>query len=328
MRTHGLRFLAFLACAGMGAATATGAALLDLAGQRVLFLGDSITHAGGYIRFIEYELLRRFPDRKFDLLGLGLSSETVSGLSEKEHPFPRPCVHERLGRALAAVKPQVVVACYGMNDGIYHPQSPERLQAYQDGMRRLIADARAAGAAVILLTPPPFDPLPVAKKLRPDGPGADFGYTHPYEHYDRVLADYAKWLPALAAPDVRVIDLNGPMSAYIAQQRAANPSFHFSGDGIHPDETGHLLMARLFLRGIGLPVEDGDLAARLAAIHADPVYPLVVKRGQTRSNGWRDFVGYTREKKVKTESVDAAEQQAAELEKQIAAALRTPLPAP
>ncbi|MDX1565569.1 MAG: hypothetical protein R3236_09200, partial [Phycisphaeraceae bacterium] len=91
--------------------------------ERVLILGDSITHGGTYVTMFEAYLYRNHPDLKVDVLGVGLSSETASGLSEKTHPFPRPDVHTRLDSALAKTKPNVVVACYGMNDGIYHPQS-------------------------------------------------------------------------------------------------------------------------------------------------------------------------------------------------------------
>ena len=109
-----------------------------LRAQRVLFLGDSITHAGHYVALIEAQLRLQQVDPMPDIINLGLSSETCSGLSEEGHPFPRPDVHERLDRALEQLKPDVVVACYGMNDGIYHPQSDERFAAYQDGVNRLI----------------------------------------------------------------------------------------------------------------------------------------------------------------------------------------------
>src|SRR5947209_5852414 len=56
-----------------------------LAGKRVVFLGDSITQAGGYIGFMDYALERQNPEKHFDLLGLGLASETLSGLSEDGH---------------------------------------------------------------------------------------------------------------------------------------------------------------------------------------------------------------------------------------------------
>ena len=102
-----------------------------LAGKRVVFLGDSITQAGGYVAFTTYYLEKLHPKKDFDVLGLGLASETLSGLSEDGHAggkFPRPCLFERLGRVLEKAKPEVVFACYGMNDGIYLParQGPVR----------------------------------------------------------------------------------------------------------------------------------------------------------------------------------------------------------
>ncbi len=87
-----------------------------LKARRILFLGDSITHAGEFVNMIEMQLRLQSVDPMPELVNAGLPSETCSGLSEPDHPFPRPDVHERLDRALAAVKPVVVVACYGMND--------------------------------------------------------------------------------------------------------------------------------------------------------------------------------------------------------------------
>jgi hypothetical protein len=115
--------------------TACAAQAQSLSNKRVLWLGDSITQAGDYVTFVEYFLEKQYPAEGFDFVSIGLASETASCLSEKTHPFPRPCVQERLQRALDLVKPQVVVACYGMNDGIYHPQSAERILAFQRGLR-------------------------------------------------------------------------------------------------------------------------------------------------------------------------------------------------
>src|SRR5947209_219100 len=117
--------------------------------RRVVFLGDSITYSGQYVEFLEAYLRVRDPAPHREFLDLGLPSETVSGLSEPGHAegqFPRPDLHERLDRVLAKTRPDLVVACYGMNDGIYHPFGEERFQRFQEGIRFLRGRAVASGA--------------------------------------------------------------------------------------------------------------------------------------------------------------------------------------
>jgi len=287
-----------------------------LANQRVLWLGDSITQDGKYVTFIEYYLSKEFPSEKFDIVSVGLSSETVSGLSEKTHPFPRPDVHERLQRAIELVKPTIVVACYGMNDGIYHPQSPERMRAFQDGIRSLITSVRAAKARLLLLTPPPFDPKPILKKCRPIG-APDYGYSAPYEDYDKVLADYSHWELGLPKSDAQVIDLHTELSNYLRQQRVKDPNFNLSTDGIHPSPAGHVLMAQLFLRGIGMNVRIDDPVQETARIGQDPLLQLIREQREKRSAGWLSFIGYTRGQVVKSDSVDSTEKTNAALQQRI-----------
>ena len=99
--------------------------------KRILFLGNSITWAGNYVNDVEAYLRVQYPKRQLEFINVGLSSETVSGLSEPGHAggsFPRPDLHERLSRVLKQTKPDLVFACYGMNDGIYMPFDNERFQ--------------------------------------------------------------------------------------------------------------------------------------------------------------------------------------------------------
>ena len=287
-----------------------------LSHRRVLVLGDSITQDGRYVSFLEYYLQRLAPDAKCDLISIGLSSETVSGLSEPGSAYPRPCVLERLDRALAAVKPQLVLACYGMNDGIYHPSSPERLAAFNAGVRQLITQVHATGAELILITPPVFDPGPIAEKTVPITAPV-FGYGHFFAGYDGVLAEFAATEMSLHERGVTVIDLHTPMAAALAAAHGPNPAFTFSRDGVHPDEAGHLLMARIIGTAVGLPLTAVELAPELARVNADPVFNLVHARRQLRSEGWLAFVGYTHERIFKSAFIDATEQAAQLLLEQI-----------
>lgn len=140
----------------------------DLSEKRVLVLGDSITYGGDYVAYLEAYLKLKFPDQPLNILNLGLPSETVSGLSEKGHAggrFPRPDLHERLDRTLEHIKPEIVLACYGMNCGIYHPYGTDRFEAYRVGVRRLRDRVLARGAEMIHITPPVFDPVPISKRI-------------------------------------------------------------------------------------------------------------------------------------------------------------------
>ena len=286
-----------------------------LAGRKVLWLGDSITQAGDYVADVQYYLEKQYPAVHFDFVSIGLASETVSCLTEKDHPFPRPCLKDRLQRALDLTHPQMIVACYGMNDGIYHPQSPERMAAFQKGIQELIAAARARTAEVILLTPPPFDPAPLTTTRPASAP--DFSYLAPYEKYDDVLADYAIWEKTLVSPDVHVIDLHTPVDAYLAKQRAGDPKFSFTKDGIHPDATGHLLMARTILKDLKINVPQDPLDSEVARIQGDPLYVLIKDYRTRRSQAWLDYIGYTRDKTVKTQNPNPSEETLRQVEFQI-----------
>lgn len=253
--------------------------------QRILFLGDSITHGGDYIVLLETALRATFPEAEF--INLGLPSEGCTGLSEPAHPFPRPNVHERLDRALAKTRPDLVFACYGMNDGIYYPFSKERFAKYQDGMGLLIEKVLKTGAPLILLTPPPFDPLPLRGKgnLLP-ADAEEFSWMKIYEHYDRdVIAPYGKWILDQEDRVAAVVDLHTPITAYVAEQRRKNPDFALSGDGVHLDHAGHRLIAETVHRDLfGSPLPDSPPAA----------IDLVARQQAIMHPAWLSHVGHKR----------------------------------
>ncbi len=216
-------------------------------GQRIVFLGDSNTFAGRFLVQLDAYLFTRFPEKKFTLLNLGLPSETVSGLSEPDHPYPRPDVHERVERALAKSRPDVVVICYGMNDGIYYPPADERFKKYQAGIESVLGKVKKAGAKAVLMTPAPFDPLPLKDRVLPRT--ADrFSWMHPYSEYDQVLGRYSDWLLTLRAKGYPVADPHTAINRYLTMRRKTEPSYRVSGDGIHPDATGHWFIAQELLR--------------------------------------------------------------------------------
>ena len=280
---------------------------ISLAGKKVLWLGDDITFVGNYVALVQYYLLKTYPTDKFDIISIGLSSETASGLSEKASPYPRPNINDRLQRALELTKPDIVIACYGMNDGIYQPQTEAGMKAFENGMQKMIAACHAAKAQVVLLTPPPFDKA--TARNRRAATATDFGLKSPYEDYDSILADYVKWEKSLPASEATVIDLHGAINTYIASQRQSNPHFVVSKQGVTFNRLGHLLIAETILKDLGVPVHfEDDLAAELKKISPDTLWRLVYKQRAVRSNAWLPYVGYTLDASQKTDSVELAEQ--------------------
>lgn len=292
------------------AAAAPAVATLPAGVKRVVFLGDSITQGGFYTVCVETYFLTRHPVRPIEFINVGLSSETVSGLSEPGHAggaFPRPDLHERLGRVLAELKPDLVFACYGMNDGIFLPYDDARARAYEDGIRRLRAAVLATGARIVHLTPP------VYVDTRGKAPT-----------YAAVLKRYAAWLVARRADGWDVADLNTAMARELAAQRVRDPAFTFAKDGVHPDERGHWVMARTLLEHLGardLPdtLAAGDMVA--AYPHGQDVLKLVGTRSGLLRDAYLTAIGHKRPSKPGPPLGEALPRAAA-LDAQIAALLR------
>lgn len=205
---------------------------------RVAIIGDSITMDGRWATLVESGMRANPAYADAEIVNFGVASETTSGLSEVGHAggaFPRPCVHERLGRVLHAFKPTLVLACYGINDGIYQPLDAARFQAFKDGMTKLKADVEATGARFIAMTPPLY---------KADTPQADA------EKYDAVLDTYANWLVSQRSAGWQVIDIRPSLKQAVAEAKKANPAFVYAQDTVHPGDEGHRFIAQAIWPGL------------------------------------------------------------------------------
>jgi lysophospholipase L1-like esterase len=274
--------------------------------QRVVVLGDSITHSGQYVDFIEAYFVTRFPNRKVEILNVGLPSETVSGLSEPGHAdgkFPRPHLHERLGRVLEQTQPDVVLACYGMNDGIYLPFSDERFARFTNGLIRLRNKVLAAGARMIHVTPPTFD------EARGKGPG-----------YGTTLDRYAEWMLAQRGSGWEVIDVHAAMNRFLAERRKVNPNYFLASDGVHPGDEGHWLMAQAVLSHLGasdVRGAEGPKAILEGYPNAPEILKLVQQKQRVLRDAWLTATGHKRPGMPKGLSLSEAERKAAEIDARI-----------
>ncbi|MES2996862.1 MAG: GDSL-type esterase/lipase family protein [Verrucomicrobiota bacterium] len=280
--------------------------------KRVVFLGDSITWNGGCVA--DFLAWAESGPRKFDgmvAINLGLPSETVSGLSEPGHAggkFPRPDLHERLGRVLEATKPDLIFACYGMNDGIMMPYDPERTKKFAEGMTKLKEAVEKTGAKIIVLTPPYYDWLknPALK------------------HYTEVLAKYSEWLMSQREKGWMVVDVNGAMTREIMEKRRTDPGFSVQPDAVHPDAAGHWMMAKPLIHACGgTDVRAGSVAEMLKSKQVPPQFHgLITQRMIVLRDAWLTKTKHTRPGIPTGKPLEQAETAARELQEKADALLK------
>ncbi len=250
--------------------------------KRIVFIGDSITYAGHYVAYVEAYLKVAHPENEYEIINIGLPSETVSGLSEVGHAggaFPRPDAEERLQRSLDELKPELVFSCYGINDGIYLPFDENRFKAYQQGVTNLHNTVTAEGTELIHLTPPDYD-----------------GDTS--QNYSAVLDQYSVWLQTQSVKqNWQVIDIHFPMQNKLQLERKVNPEFYYAKDGVHPNIEGHWQIAKALLQGLGEPVLDTfeqSIGALNPKIDAQQLYTLIKRRQSLLSDAYLTQIGHKR----------------------------------
>lgn len=278
------------------------------AAARVAILGDSITYGGRWATLVE-SALRGTPEyADAEIVNFGLGSETVSGLSEDRHAggkFPRPDLHERLDRILDAFQPTLVLACYGMNDGIYLPLDETRTKAFQDGITRLKASVEKREAKLVVITAP----LHQADKASQDP-----------NRYDAVLDAYAAWLVSQRANGWAVIDIRPDLKNAVQEAKAANPAFIFASDGVHPGSAGHDFIATSICAQLW-PIL-GLTGKPLQA--SGPALDILLKRNELLKLAWLTKTRHIRPGIPEGMPLDAANAKAAELLKEYRSAMQTP----
>lgn len=252
--------------------------------KRIVFLGDSITAGGGYVAGFETWLVTQKFSPPPRVINAGLPSETVSGLSEEGHAggkFPRPDLAERLARVLDVTKPDLVIACYGINCGIYEPFDTERFARYQQGMQNLKRKVEEAGAKLIVITPPFYDDKRAPKAFS----------------YNEVLERYSAWLVAQRPNGWHVIDLHGPMTQAVRGARQTKPDFTFQPDGVHPDAAGAWFVARQLIAWFGDEAaarhDSPEGLLKTAAVPIE-VLKLIQRRGTLLRDAYVSAAGHKR----------------------------------
>lgn len=231
--------LATLAVAGSAACAATDGVFRD--GDRVVFLGDSLTQGGRYHRIVADYYLTRFPDRNVRFFDAGVGGDSAKYCAPR---FVTDVVRPR---------PTVVSVMFGSNDAGF--RSPEE---FFGDMTNLAARIRSecGGPRTIWLTSAPYDEYSVRE------PKARKGYDAKMRVLEEAVRKTAEWAGGSCC------ECGDPLREYLAWKRRDDAAFSLMPDRDHPKEAGHLVMAWRFLVDQGAPSLVSAVTVDAAALTA------------------------------------------------------------
>ncbi|QEH40796.1 SGNH/GDSL hydrolase family protein [Chitinophaga sp. XS-30] len=212
-------------------------------GDRVCFVGNSITHNGDYWHNIQLYYATRFPSLDVKFFNCGISGDVTAGILR------------RMNSDILVHRPTWAVIMIGMNDvnrplydarrknepGIREKQLAA-LTAYKKNLDSVIRVFRDKGVNVILQTPSIYDQTAkiAANNL--------FGVNDALKACAEFIKDEAE------KDKLTVVDYWTMLSNLNAEvQRADSTATLIGKDRVHPGGTGHLLMAWEFLRATKAP---------------------------------------------------------------------------
>jgi lysophospholipase L1-like esterase len=199
-------------------------------GEKIAFLGDSITAAGrrpgGYCQLVLAALKDQGIEAKPVFAG-------ISGHKSNQ-------MLARLERDVLKHKPDWMTLSCGVND-VWHGKRGVDLASYKKNIAEIVDKAQAAGVKVILLT---------STMIREDQ-GNDLNQKLlPYNEFIKVLAKEKKCLLA---------DLNADMQAALkAFPGDAPKGKQLTSDGVHMNKAGNIMMARGVAEAFGLTNQQLD----------------------------------------------------------------------
>ena len=193
-------------------------------GDRIVFLGDSITQAGvgpkGYVTVIKKALADKVD---VTIIGAGISGNKV------------PDLQRRLEKDVLDKKPTLVVIYIGIND-VWHGKNGTTKEKFEAGLKDVVGQIQKAGAKVLLCTPTVI--------------GERIGGKNPH---DAQLDEYAGISRKVAKKmKVPVCDLR---KAFVDHLEAKNKENKAQGiltsDTVHLSKDGNKLVAETILKSLG-----------------------------------------------------------------------------
>lgn len=205
-------------------------------GQTLLFIGDSITDTGrdrpvgqleglgtGYVAMVAALLNANRPDRVLRILNTGISGNRVTDLKA------------RWQTDVLDLKPDWLSVMIGIND-VWRQfdcdmhMDQVHIDLFQSTYRSILEQARPSLKGLVLMSPYLLE-------------------ANPKDPMREKMDEYGKAVAALAAEfDAILVDVQAAFDAYLQHR----PTQSLCGDRVHPNNTGHMIIAQAFLNGTGL----------------------------------------------------------------------------
>lgn len=206
-------------------------------GDRIAFVGNSITDGGHYHSYIWLYYMTRFPYMRVRMGNLGIGGDTSAEILN------------RLEADVFAKNPTVVALTFGMNDSGYFELLSDTAQTFKkhrlemvrknyDGMEKIL---KKHGVRVIQIGTSPYDEY---AKLKSNLYHGKNDFIRDMIAIQEISAKKNGW---------EFLDFNKPMTDMNRKRQKADSAFTICGhDRIHPDNDGHMVMAYIFLKAQGL----------------------------------------------------------------------------
>jgi lysophospholipase L1-like esterase len=213
-------------------------------GERVVFVGNSITEAGYYESYIWLYYMLHYPDRRITVYNAGIGGDQAKNIVA------------RLDDDVFAKKPTTIALTFGMNDSGYW----QFLQANADSTaQQRIQECRSYFEQISKrLVGNPARKIMISSSL----------YDETVKGLKNYFPKKSQAMDSIAAFQQRAaidhhwgfVDFFHPMTEITLREQRRDTSFTLTGsDRIHPGNAGHFVMAYLFLKNQGMsgkPVAD------------------------------------------------------------------------
>jgi lysophospholipase L1-like esterase len=230
----------------MGSTLALAAELHVKDGQKIAFMGDSITAGGakpkGYV--------------SLTIKGLEANGVKATAIPAGISGHKSNQMLARLEKDVLSKKPDWMTLSCGVND-VWHGAKGVSLEDYKVNITKIVDQCQAAGVKVMILT---------ATMIKETQTNELNQKLVPYNEFLRTLAAEKKCLLA---------DLNADMQAAIADPKAVpdKKGNVLTGDGVHMNAAGNEMMALGVLKAFGLTEEQLEKAKKSWAEIVVPAVP-------------------------------------------------------